>query len=160
MATTVAAHGVDGLILATLLSGLILLAMGFLRLGAFIKFMPYPVTVGFSAGIATIIFASQIKDLFGLTLSVPEPGPLLAKLAALGAALATIRPASVAIAVATIGDDPARPALSAAFAGLSDRCHARFARRLCTCACRSTPSARISAASRAACPRLSFHRSR
>ena len=103
VATTVAAHGVDGLILATLLSGLILLAMGFLRLGAFIKFMPYPVTVGFSAGIATIIFASQIKDLLGLTLSVPEPGPLLAKLATLGAALATIRPASVAIAIATIG---------------------------------------------------------
>jgi sulfate permease, SulP family len=58
VAATVAQHGLDGLILATLLSGVILLAMGFLRLGTFIKYTPYPVTVGFTAGIAVIILAS------------------------------------------------------------------------------------------------------
>src|ERR1700736_3728470 len=78
VSTTVQLHGVDGLILATFLSGFILLAIGFLRLGAFIKYIPYPVTVGFTSGIAVIIFASQLKDLLGLTLSV-EPGPILAK---------------------------------------------------------------------------------
>ena len=51
-----------------------------LRLGTFIKFIPYPVTVGFTAGIAVIIFASQLKDLFGLTLEGKEPGEFVAKL--------------------------------------------------------------------------------
>src|SRR5215218_6563831 len=68
VAATVDEHGVDGLLLATMLSGLILLAIGFLRLGTFIKFIPYPVTVGFTAGIAVIIFASQIRELLGLAL--------------------------------------------------------------------------------------------
>jgi SulP family sulfate permease len=80
VAATVQAHGIDGLILATMLSGLILAAIGFLKLGTYIKFIPYPVTVGFTAGIAVIIFASQLKDLFGLSLAEPEPGPLLDKL--------------------------------------------------------------------------------
>src|SRR3954447_24332525 len=68
VAATVEQHGVDGLLLATMLSGPILLAIGLLRLGTFIKFIPYPVTVGFTAGIAVIIFVSQLKDLLGLRL--------------------------------------------------------------------------------------------
>ena len=83
VAATVEQHGVDGLILATMLSGLILLAVGFLRLGTFIKYIPYPVTVGFTAGIAVIIFASQLKELLGLTLAGKEPGPIVPKLDAL-----------------------------------------------------------------------------
>lgn len=59
VAATVDRHGVDGLVLATLLAGVFLLALGFLRLGTYIKFIPYPVTVGFTAGIAVIIFASR-----------------------------------------------------------------------------------------------------
>src|SRR5437660_9493309 len=62
VAATVDKFGVDGLILATMLSGVILLAIGFLRLGTFIKYIPYPVTVGFTCGIAVIIFASQLKE--------------------------------------------------------------------------------------------------
>src|SRR5471030_2509345 len=69
VAATVAQHGIDGLVLATLLSGLVMLAGGFLRLGTFIKYIPYPVTVGFTAGIAVVIFASQLKELLGLTLT-------------------------------------------------------------------------------------------
>ena len=102
VAATVAQHGLDGLILATLLSGVILLAMGFLRLGTFIKYTPYPVTVGFTAGIAVIILASQIKDLLGLTLAGTEPGPFLPKLEALGAALPTINAAAVATAALSL----------------------------------------------------------
>lgn len=102
VAAAVAQHGVDGLLLATLLSGLMLAAIGFLRLGTFIKYIPYPVTVGFTAGIAVIIFASQIRDLFGLHLE-NEPGPLLPKLQALGAALPTASPMAVLVAVVTIG---------------------------------------------------------
>lgn len=99
---TVQTHGVDGLILATFLSGIIMLAVGFLRLGTFIKYVPYPVTVGFTAGIAVIILASQLKDFLGLTLTVPEPGPLLPKLQVLGTALPTMNLAAVLLAVASV----------------------------------------------------------
>ena len=102
VAATVQQHGVDGLLLATLLSGLILLALGLLRLGTFIKYIPYPVTVGFTCGIATIILASQLKDLFGLKLAGAEPGPLLAKLQALAAAAPSAGAPTIAVGAATI----------------------------------------------------------
>jgi sulfate permease, SulP family len=103
VAATVEQHGVDGLILATLLSGLILLAMGFLRLGTFIKYIPYPVTVGFTSGIAVIIFTSQLAELLGLTLAGKEPGPFIPKLAAIGAALPTVNVAAVSVTALAIG---------------------------------------------------------
>ncbi|MAB34686.1 MULTISPECIES: SulP family inorganic anion transporter [Thalassospira] len=113
VAGTVQTHGLDGLIIATILSGLMLLAIGALKLGTYIKFIPYPVTVGFTAGIAVIIFASQIKDLLGLTLSGKEPGPLLEKLPVIWAALPGIDPVTVALSGATIlviiGTKRARP---------------------------------------------------
>jgi SulP family sulfate permease len=103
VAATVEQHGVDGLVLATLISGVILVAAGWLRLGTFIKFIPYPVTVGFTAGIAVIIFASQLKDLLGLQLAAKEPGALLAKLGVLLPALPTLHPMALGIAVLTVG---------------------------------------------------------
>ncbi|HUS97892.1 MAG TPA: SulP family inorganic anion transporter, partial [Hyphomicrobiaceae bacterium] len=102
VAATVQRHGLDGLVLATMLSGVFLLAAGYLRLGTYIKLVPYPVTVGFTAGIAVIIFASQLRDLFGLTLTGREPGELIDKLAVLGAAWSTVTPQAVVIAGLTI----------------------------------------------------------
>jgi SulP family sulfate permease len=105
VAATVERHGIDGLALAVLVSGLILLAIGFLRLGTYIRYIPYPVTIGFTAGIAVIIFVSQLKDLFGLTLPGKEPGALLPKLGALGGAWSSVNLAAVlvsALAIATI----------------------------------------------------------
>lgn len=63
-----------------MLSGAVMAGIGYLRLGSIIKFMPFPVTVDFTAAIAIIIFSSQIKNLHGLTLTADEPGPLPAKL--------------------------------------------------------------------------------
>lgn len=103
IAATVERHGVDGLLLATLMSGAILLAAGFLRLGTYIKYIPFPVTVGFTAGIAVIILASQLKELLGLTLEGREPGQILPKLAALAEAWPSINPAAVAVSALTIG---------------------------------------------------------
>ncbi|SFK86475.1 sulfate permease, SulP family [Porphyromonadaceae bacterium KH3CP3RA] len=60
-------YGVQGLAIATVLAGIMLLAMGFLKLGAVIKFIPYPIVIGFTSGIALTIFSTQIKDFFGLT---------------------------------------------------------------------------------------------
>jgi SulP family sulfate permease len=102
VAATVAVHGVEGLLLATFMAGIILAAIGLLRLGAFIKYIPYPVTVGFTAGIAVIILASQLKDLLGLSLAGKEPGPFVPKLQALAHALPTANPAAIGVAVATI----------------------------------------------------------
>ena len=103
VAATVAAHGIEGLILATFLSGLILAALGALRLGTFIKYIPYPVTVGFTAGIAVVIAATQLKEFFGLTLAGPEPGELVAKLGALADAAPTLDPPTLVIALMTLG---------------------------------------------------------
>jgi len=58
--------GIDGLIVATLMAGVILIVLGVARLGAAIKFIPHPVVVGFTSGIAVIIFSSQVKDFLGL----------------------------------------------------------------------------------------------
>jgi len=102
VAATAAKHGVDGLLLATFLSGLILLLVGFLRLGTFIKYIPLPVTVGFTSGIAVIIFASQLKDLLGLTLAGKEPGPFLPKILMLAHSLPTLNPAALAVAAGAI----------------------------------------------------------
>lgn len=102
VATTVQQHGMDGLLLATLLSGIMLMALGYLRLGTYIKFIPYPVTVGFTAGIAVIIFSSQLINMFGLRLSVAEPGPILHKLPVIWHHLPTFSPLSVAFCLATI----------------------------------------------------------
>ncbi|MGO4837381.1 SulP family inorganic anion transporter, partial [Rhizobiaceae sp. 2RAB30] len=102
VAATVDRHGVDGLLLATLMAGVFLIAIGYLRLGTYIKFIPYPVTVGFTAGIAVIIFASQLKDLFGLALPGKEPGAFLPKLLALGEAAGSVNPAAGGIALLSV----------------------------------------------------------
>jgi SulP family sulfate permease len=80
-----------------------LVAAGYLRLGTYIKFIPYPVTVGFTAGIAVIIFASQLKDLLGITLAGKEPGELIPKLEALAGGLRTVNFSAVAVAGISIG---------------------------------------------------------
>lgn len=101
VAACVTAIGLQGLILATILSGLILIGAGILRLGTYIRYIPYPVTVGFTAGIAVIIFASQLREMFGLTLPGAEPGEIVAKVEALWAARGTVTWAAVAVAALT-----------------------------------------------------------
>lgn len=102
VASTLEQHGAAGLILATMISGVILIVTGYMRLGTYIKFIPYPVTIGFTAGIAVIIFTSQLRSMLGLQLDGPEPSEFAPKLAALADALPTANPAAIALAVATI----------------------------------------------------------
>ena len=73
VAGIVAKNGFEGLVIATLLAGVILVLMGFLRLGSLIKFIPYTITTGFTAGIAVTIVIGQIKDFLGLTIVSEEP---------------------------------------------------------------------------------------
>jgi SulP family sulfate permease len=74
----VQAHGVNGLIIATFIAGVMLIIMGFARLGAVIKFIPHPLITGFTSGIALIIFSSQVKDFLGLNMGA-VPADFLTK---------------------------------------------------------------------------------
>lgn len=102
IASIVERQGYDGLVLATLMAGVMMMAAGYLRLGTYIKYIPLPVTVGFTAGIAVIIFVSQIKELLGLDIA-NEPAALLPKLSVIFAAASTAQPAAIAISVIAIG---------------------------------------------------------
>jgi SulP family sulfate permease len=90
--------GFGGLILCTLLAGLMLIGAGLLRLGTLMKYMPQPVITGFTAGIAVSIFSSQVKDLLGLRMET-VPAEFFARWAAYGNHIATTQPAAVVLAV-------------------------------------------------------------
>ena len=91
-------HGIDGLILATMMAGALLVVMGFAKLGAVLKFIPHPVVVGFTSGIAVIIFAGQIKDLLGLRMG-PVPADFVEKFAAYAEHIGSVTPQAVLISV-------------------------------------------------------------
>src|SRR5690554_6034024 len=93
--------GVDGLIVATFMAGVILIGMGLARLGNLLKFIPYPLIVGFTSGIAVIIFSSQIKDFFGLDIE-SVPADFIEKWKVYATSFHSINWAAVAIAVGTI----------------------------------------------------------
>ncbi|MFA5625797.1 MAG: SulP family inorganic anion transporter [Bradymonadales bacterium] len=97
----VSSFGTEGLIIATLLAGLMLVLMGVFKLGSIIRFIPYPLIVGFTAGIAVIIFTSQIRDLFGLNI-VDMPGDFLSDWMAYGMALSSVNPWSVGVSALSI----------------------------------------------------------
>lgn len=97
----VAQHGLAGLTIATLMAGVMLVAMGLARMGAVIKYIPWPVVTGFTSGIAVIIFSSQVKDLLGLRIA-EVPREFFSKWAAYLAHLGTTDLATVAIAAGTL----------------------------------------------------------
>ncbi|MEQ9505981.1 MAG: SulP family inorganic anion transporter [Hyphomonas sp.] len=97
----IAHHGYDGLVLATLMAGVILLIAGFLRAGNLIQFIPEAVVNGFTIGIAVIIATSQLKDLFGLEIA-NLPADFLHKLPALWAGRDTLNLAALGIGLATM----------------------------------------------------------
>lgn len=94
-------YGTDGLIIATVLAGLMLIAFGLLRLGALLKFIPYPLIVGFTSGIALVIFSTQIKDALGLNIE-KVPSEFLHKWGLYFTNLDSINPAAVVISIVTI----------------------------------------------------------
>ena len=89
-------HGYDGLLVATLLAGAILIAAGLFRLGQIIKFIPHPVVTGFTSGIAVIIASSQVKDFLGLAID-RVPAEFLAKWIAYFSAVGSINPWTAAV---------------------------------------------------------------
>lgn len=94
-------YGIQGLTIATLMAGVFLLLFGLLRLGTIIKFIPYPIIVGFTSGIAVTIFTTQIKDLFGLSMT-EVPSDFIEKWIAYFQSLDTIDTWSAIIGVVSI----------------------------------------------------------
>jgi SulP family sulfate permease len=89
-------HGYSGLAMATMMAGIFLVLMGFVRMGGVIKFIPYPMTVGFTSGIALIIGVSQIKDFLGVTVAKGSSG-FLPQLVEYAKNIGTVSPWSVVI---------------------------------------------------------------
>jgi SulP family sulfate permease len=94
-------YGVDGLIVATMMAGVILVAFGLFRLGAAIKFIPYPVTIGFTTGIAVIIFTSQVRDMLGLRME-SVPAEFLQKWNAIAHNFSSVNGWAVVVTAATL----------------------------------------------------------
>ena len=94
-------HGVDGLLIATMMAGVMLVILGLARLGAAIKFIPFPVTTGFTSGIAVIIFSGQIGDLLGLPVE-NLPAEFVGKLGIYATQLGAIDPVTTAVGLGTL----------------------------------------------------------
>lgn len=94
-------HGMDGLIVATMMAGIILVVLGLARLGAIIKFLPRPLITGFTSGIAVIIFSGQIKDVFGLNMG-PIPAEFIPRLQAYAAHATDISPMATGVAALSL----------------------------------------------------------
>jgi SulP family sulfate permease len=94
-------YGLDNLALCTVIAGVILLLMGLARLGTMIKFIPYPVTMGFTSGIAVLIFTTQIKDFFGLTVD-KVPSEFIERMKMLAEHFGTLQWATVVVAAASL----------------------------------------------------------
>lgn len=94
-------YGIDGLLISTILAGIMLVIFGVLRLGALLKYIPHPLIVGFTSGIALIIFSTQMKDAFGLEIA-NVPADFLGKWEAYFTNYSTVNFVALAITVATI----------------------------------------------------------
>ena len=97
----VATYGYAGLAIATIMAGVILIVMGVARLGGAIKFIPYPVTTGFTAGIALIIASQQLRDVLGLHMT-SVPADFAKRLEAYAAAIDTVHPQAVGLSAAAV----------------------------------------------------------
>jgi SulP family sulfate permease len=97
----IAKYGIEGLYTCVLMAGVILLVLGLTGMGAAVKFIPRPVVIGFTNGIALLIASTQIKDFFGLKLAV-VPGEFFERMRALGGAFPTLNPNATAVAAASL----------------------------------------------------------
>ena len=101
IAGVVQRHGVDGLFTCTMMAGVMLIALGVARLGSTVRFIPRPVVIGFTNGIAVLIASTQIKDFLGLTTET-SPGEFAERMKVLWSALPTVAPATAALGVVTL----------------------------------------------------------
>ncbi|MBP5479389.1 MAG: sulfate permease [Bacteroidaceae bacterium] len=105
-------YGMDGLMIATILAGVFLVLLGVLKLGTIISYIPYPIIIGFTSGIALTIFSTQIKDLFGLTIEGDVPADFIGKWACYFQNFGTIDLATSLIGILSVVIIAATPLVS------------------------------------------------
>src|SRR5580698_1571386 len=101
IAGIVALHGVDGLFMCTVMAGVILIILGVTGMGTAVKYIPRPIVIGFTNGIAVLIASTQVKDFFGLTLD-KVPGEFWQRIEAIAANFHTLSYAATILALATV----------------------------------------------------------
>ena len=101
VAGIVAVHGVDGLFMCTVMAGVLLIILGVTGMGTAVKFIPRPIVIGFTNGIAVLIASTQIKDFFGLTIS-KVPGEFWLRMESIAANFHTLSYAATALGVGAI----------------------------------------------------------
>ena len=98
----IAAYGIDGLFMCTMMAGVLLVIMGLTGTGTAVKFIPRPVVIGFTNGIALVIASTQLKDFFGISLPADAPGEFLGRLEALVEHAGTFSPAATVVAAGVV----------------------------------------------------------
>ncbi len=116
VAGVIAAHGLGGLIIATIIAGVMLVLMGVFKLGVVIKFIPYPIVVGFTAGIALTIFTTQINDLLGMGIK-DVPADFISKWGCYFQNLSSIDPWALGVGLLTIAIIAFTPKISSKIPG-------------------------------------------
>ncbi|HEY6506828.1 MAG TPA: SulP family inorganic anion transporter, partial [Vicinamibacterales bacterium] len=101
VAGIIAAHGLDGLLMVTMMAGVILIFLAATGLGQAVRFIPRPVVIGFTNGIALLIASTQIRDFLGLAIAEP-PSEFFARMAALGGGLSQWNPVALTLAVGSL----------------------------------------------------------
>lgn len=112
VAGIISQYNFSGLLIATLMAGVFLIIFGLLRLGTIIKYIPYPIIVGFTSGIAVTIFSTQIKDLLGMQIEGGVPGDFIEKWIAYAQNLTHIDPWSAGVGLASVAIIATAPKLS------------------------------------------------
>jgi len=154
VAGILAKHGLSGLFMVTMMAGVILLFLGFSGLGAAVRFIPRPIVIGFTNGIALLISSTQIKDFFGLKMS-ENPSEFFARMKVIAAHFAGTHPAALAVALGSLALILFVPRLFPQYPVRLWRCwRQRWWQPYSNC--RSKPSAANSAASAAPCRPSTF----
>lgn len=99
--TIVTKYGYEGLVISTIMAGIIMILFGLLKFGSFIKFIPYPITTGFTSGIAVIIFTAQVKDFLGLEID-KAPAEFMEKWIVYSEHIHTLNPTAIGIGLLSI----------------------------------------------------------
>jgi SulP family sulfate permease len=98
----IATYGVDGLFMCTMMAGVVLIVMGLTGTGTAVRFIPRPIVLGFTNGIAIVIASTQIKDFFGITLDQPVPGDFIGRIRVLASHIDALSPQVTILAVGVV----------------------------------------------------------
>src|SRR6476620_5644700 len=98
----IATYGVDGLFMCTMMAGVVLVIMGLTGMGTAVRFIPRPIVLGFTNGIAIVIASTQLKDFFGIMLEGPVPGDFIGRIRVLGSHIGALSPQVAVLGISVV----------------------------------------------------------